>query len=220
MQKIEEFFREHINSENFLELKLPVNQEEMNTLIDKFMIYLKELKKWNKSYNLTSIDNEREIIIKHFLDSLLYLCYIPQKFAYIADIGSGAGFPGMPIAIARPYLHVTLIEPSWKKCAFLKNIKRKIGIKNVDVLQGKAEEVDKTYDIITTRALWSIKDFVKRCNALLKEEGYFIVSKSWRYEEEIKELSEEYRFEIKEFILPATEVSCREHKRFIIKIGK
>jgi len=87
------------------------NQEKCfnNEILEKFIIYLNELKKWNKTYNLTSIENNVEIIIKHFLDSLLYLCFIPEKQLSIADVGSGAGFPGVPIAIClRPDLKNSL----------------------------------------------------------------------------------------------------------------
>ena len=82
------------------------------------MTYLSELKKWNRAYNLTGLAKDEDIIIKHFLDSLLYLKAIPQGALQVADIGTGAGFPGIPITIIRPEIEMYLIEPSGKKVRF------------------------------------------------------------------------------------------------------
>lgn len=197
---------------------MPTDEKKILELIDKFIIYLRELQKWNKAYNLTSIEDEREIVLKHFIDSILYLYYIPERPLNIADVGSGAGFPGVPIAIIRPYLKISLIEYSWKKCAFLRNIKRRLELNNIEIIQSKAEEVNEKFDIVISRALWSIKDFIKNCSHLLKEEGYFLVSKSLKLQEELKELKPMPEIEIKEFILPNLSTSSKASKRFIIKI--
>lgn len=183
--------------------------------INKFILYLQELKKWNRAYNLTSIKDEREIIIKHFIDSLFYLSFIPQKPAEIADVGSGAGFPGIPLAIVNFQLTVTLIEPSWKKVAFLKNLKIKLKLNNIEILQTKAEDIHRKFDIVVSRALWSIKDFVENCKHLIKEDGFFLVSKSKKFEEELKNLSQGLKIEIKEFTLPFF-----NGQRYIVKIKK
>lgn len=183
------------------------------------MIYLRELKKWNKAYNLTSIDDDREIVIKHFIDSLLYTCFIEEGDLNLADVGSGAGFPGIPIAIARPSLKITLIEPSWKKCAFLKNIKRKLDLRNVTILQGRAEDLDEKFNIIVSRALWRIRDFVKNCSHMVKKGGFFLISKAVKIEEEINEIPPNFKIEIKEFELPDAYDFAKKSKRFIIKIN-
>lgn len=182
---------------SFLKQCLNLNDE---VAIEKFLIYLKELKKWNKAYNLTSIEDEKEIVVKHFLDSLFYLWFIPEKPFSITDVGSGAGFPGVPIAIVREDLKIALIEPSWKKVAFLKNLKRKLELKNIEVYQSKAEEVREKFDIVISRALWSIKEFVQRCKHLLKDGGFFLISKSLKLQQEIDELPKEYEVEIKSLI--------------------
>lgn len=197
---------------SFLKQCLNLNDE---VAIEKFLIYLKELKKWNKAYNLTSIEDEKEIVVKHFLDSLFYLWFIPEKPFSITDVGSGAGFPGVPIAIVREDLKIALIEPSWKKVAFLKNLKRKLELKNIEVYQSKAEEVREKFDIVISRALWSIKEFVQRCKHLLKDGGFFLISKSLKLQQEIDELPKEYEVEIKEFDLPVV-----DGKRYIVKINK
>ena len=103
--------------DGIIELGFTPSKEQINA----FMIYLSELKKWNKAYNLTGLEKDEDIIIKHFLDSLLYLKAIPNGEIRIADIGSGAGFPGIPIKILRPEIEMFLIEPSRKKSAFLKS---------------------------------------------------------------------------------------------------
>lgn len=197
---------------SFLKQCLNLNDE---VAIEKFLIYLKELKRWNKAYNLTSIEDEKEIVVKHFLDSLFYLWFIPEKPFSITDVGSGAGFPGVPIAIVREDLKIALIEPSWKKVAFLKNLKRKLELKNIEVYQSKAEEVREKFDIVISRALWSIKEFVQRCKHLLKDGGFFLISKSLKLQQEIDELPKEYEVEIKEFDLPVV-----DGKRYIVKINK
>jgi len=197
---------------DFLKLYLKLSDDAVS---DKFLIYLKELKKWNKTYNLTSIEDEKEIIVKHFLDSLLYLSFITEKSLNIADIGSGAGFPGMPIAIVREDLKISLIEPSWKKCVFLKNIKTKLELPNIEIYQAKSKEVEGKFDIVVSRALWSMKELIENCKHLLKENGYFLISKSLKLQEELKDLPKEYKVKIKEFDLPLI-----NGKRYIVRIEK
>ena len=87
------------------ELSFLCSEEQINA----FMTYLSELKKWNRAYNLTALKTDRDIIIKHFLDSILYLKVIPEKTLKIADAGTGAGFPGIPIKIMKPEIEITLI---------------------------------------------------------------------------------------------------------------
>lgn len=216
MEKIEDFFKKYIQGEIAEALNLTEN--EINQTISKFVVYLGELQKWNKAYNLTSITDEREIIVKHFIDSLLYLYYIPEKPLKLADIGSGAGFPGIPIAVVRPCLQIKLIEPSWKKSAFLKHVIRKLELKNTEVIQAKAQQIDEKFDIVISRALWSIKDFIENCSHLLKEKGYFIISKALKLQEELKESPSKFHIEIKEFILPEVNVFSERAKRAIIKL--
>ncbi|ACI21808.1 16S rRNA (guanine(527)-N(7))-methyltransferase RsmG [Thermodesulfovibrio yellowstonii] len=220
MKELKDFFKKCFSSILINSLKLPDDDKQIEVLADKFLFYLSELKKWNKAYNLTSIEDEKEIIVKHFIDSLLYLCFISENPLSIADIGTGAGFPGIPIAIVRPRAKITLIEPSWKKNAFLKNIKRKLELENIEIIKAKAEEIHNKFDIVISRALWSIKDFIKHCNHLLKKEGYFLISKSLKIDEEIQNLPERYNIEIREFELPDINSSQIGGKRYIIKIEK
>lgn len=110
--------------------------------ISKFMIYLNQLKEWNKTTNLTSIVKDEEIVIKHFIDSIAAIN--AERFidgSLIFDIGSGAGFPGIPIKILRPDLRLVLVEPSKKKSSFLRYIIGLLKLENVDVFEGSLEQL-------------------------------------------------------------------------------
>lgn len=216
MQNIEDILRESFTHEKVKTIGLLNHIEEF---ISPFTVYLMELKRWNRAYNLTSIEDEKEIVIKHFVDSLLYISFVPEEILTVADVGSGAGFPGVPIAIVRPTVEITLIEPSWKKSAFLKNIKYKLKLTNVEILQARAQEVSKKFDIVVSRALWSIKDFIKNCSHLIKEGGFLLISKSVKIDEELKEVGSYAKIEIKDFVLPQPPDFLKELKRFIVKIS-
>ncbi|MGE5239541.1 MAG: 16S rRNA (guanine(527)-N(7))-methyltransferase RsmG [Chloroflexota bacterium] len=160
-------------------------------LITAFAVYLSELKKWNRAYSLTSLKDDRDIIVKHFFDSLLFLRVIPSGRERLADVGSGAGFPGLPLALVRPDIEVALVEPSRKKCAFLRHITRKLGTGNVEVLESRAEEIrDRRFDCIVTRALFSIAELAKRSGHLLERGGCFILSKGPKLKRELETLPE------------------------------
>lgn len=174
--------------------------------IKAFMTFLSELKKWNRAYNLTGLKSDKDIIIKHFLDSLLYLKVIPvylvrkQKKSTvinalkIADAGTGAGFPGIPIKIMRPEIDITLIESSKKKTAFLRHILRVLSLNRVKVLDERVENLgrkyEKTYDVIVSRATFKIEDFIKKTCPYVKENGVLVLSKGPKVFEEIKELKD------------------------------
>jgi 16S rRNA (guanine527-N7)-methyltransferase len=117
--------------------------------------YLAELDAWRKKINLTGNLSSVELVT-HTLESLLANDLIAHG-ARVVDIGSGAGFPGLPIAIARPDLHMTLVEPRRKKCAFLRHVARTLGLANVSVFEGRVQEVGgQTFHTATTRALGDI----------------------------------------------------------------
>jgi len=159
--------------------------------IDAFLIYLAELKKWNRAYSLTALKTEEDIVIKHFLDSALYLRAIPRNALKLADIGTGAGFPGIPIKIIRPHIEMNLIESSRKKAAFLRHILRSIGLDSIEVLEGRIEDLGKeherNHDIIVSRATFNIKEFLDIACPYLKEDGMLIISKGPRVSKELEE---------------------------------
>ncbi|MCL4457229.1 MAG: 16S rRNA (guanine(527)-N(7))-methyltransferase RsmG [Nitrospirae bacterium] len=180
----------------------------------KFETYLHELKKWNRAYNLTALKDDEEIITKHFLDSLLYLKVIPEGQLSICDIGSGAGFPGIPMAIVRPELTVALIEPSRKKTAFLRHMKNRLSLQNIEVIESRIEDVkDRLFDIAVTRALFSVGDLIKKAGHILKEDGFFVLNKGPKFEDEIKDISGDVKFEIFPIALPGASL-----QRNLIKV--
>ncbi len=179
--------------------------EPSDSVISSFDKYLHELKKWNRAYNLTALKKDEDIIVKHFFDSLLYLKVIPEGQWNICDIGSGAGFPGMPMAIVRPELSLTLIEPSRKKSAFLRHMKKNLSLNNVEVMESRVEDVkDSLFDIAVTRALFSINDLTKKAGHILKKDGFFVLSKGPKFEDEIGRIPDNIKFEVITASLPAT----------------
>jgi 16S rRNA (guanine527-N7)-methyltransferase len=149
-----------------------------------FLLYLKQLKIWNQSFNLTAITKDEEVIIKHFIDSLAALRAVNiETGSHIIDIGAGAGFPGIPLKIVRPDLRMTLVEPVQKKSAFLHFIVGLLQLKNVLVFQGtielfrNARLTSTTYDYITSRAL-SPSLIFRNAQNFLTEQGKAILYSS------------------------------------------
>ncbi len=174
--------------------------------IDTFMIFLHELKKWNRVYSLTALKTDEDIIIKHFLDSILYLKAISPsplrgegwgEGLKIADAGTGAGFPGIPIKIIKPELDMTLIESSRKKSVFLRHIIRILKLNGISVLNNRIERLgkryEKTYDVIVSRATFKIRDFLKKACPYIKEDGWLVLSKGPKVSEETNFLGEVHR---------------------------
>lgn len=157
--------------------------------IESFIVYLSELKKWNRAYNLTGLKSVRDIIVKHFLDSLLFIKVFPAGILTVADIGSGAGFPGIPIKIVAPDLEMFLIEPSKKKAAFLSHIRNKLGLKNLVIIEERIEDAGGIrVDVAVTRALFSVGEFIEKTRDMLNENGVLILNKGPRVENELEGL--------------------------------
>jgi 16S rRNA (guanine527-N7)-methyltransferase len=184
------------------ELGIPYTEEH----ITAFMTYLSELKKWGRAFNLTSLKTDRDIIIKHFLDSLLYLTIIPEGALKLADIGAGAGFPGVPVKIIRPEIETVLVESSRKKAAFLRNIIRHLRLADIHVLEQRIEHLGKEYknkyDIIASRATFSMREFLTKACPYVKEQGIAILNKGPKISKECKELEESpfYKDAVKEIL--------------------
>ena len=156
--------------------------------IEAFATYLNMLKEWNNFFNLTAIVDDEQIVEKHFLDSLIPLKYVSLKDKKIIDIGTGAGFPGMVIAIALPEAKITLLEPNNKKIRFLKAVKEKLRLENVIIIAGRAEtenELREEYDFAIARAVKQLNILVELSTPLLKVKGFFIAMKSSSVNEEI-----------------------------------
>ena len=151
--------------------------------IESFEVYLKELLKWNQKINLTAIRSERGIVLKHFLDSLSVQAYLP-KYSSILDIGSGAGFPGIPLKIIQPTLEMTLIDSVRKKVDFQRHIIRALGLKGIEAIHGRVQDkgilqsLGERFDITLSRAFSDLRTLLILSFPFLKEGGMVIAMKS------------------------------------------
>lgn len=159
-------------------------------LIEKLEIYLATLKKWNRVYNLTAINEDSEIIVKHFLDSLSVNQYI-QNSGRILDVGTGAGFPGLILALFNPEKSFVLVDGVSKKISFLQEMIGKLNLKNVIAVHTKVEQynVAEQFDIIISRAFADIKKMTKLTSHLIKDGGKFIAMKGPDVMSELDDIS-------------------------------
>lgn len=178
---------------NRLELeKLLIETFEIKeqSVLDSLYIYYEMLYETSKVMNLTTIVELEEAYIKHFYDSLLMSKVVDlTKELKLADIGTGAGFPGLVIKIVYPNLKVTLIEPIGKRCKFLQSVIDRLELKDIYVINERAEDAIKKYresfDIVTARAVASLNILSEICVPFVKINGLFIALKGSSYQEEI-----------------------------------
>ncbi len=193
--------------------------------IKKLDTYRKLLEEWNKSINLTSITEEEEVYLKHFYDSICLVKAVDlNEILTLCDLGTGAGFPGIVLKILFSDLKVTLLEPIIKKCKFLIEVIDKLNLKNVIVVNDRAENYAKNkrefYDIVTCRAVSHLKIISELSIPMLKVNGYFIPLKGIISEEinESDKILQKLNSKIEtiiEYNLPVENA-----KRTIIKIKK
>ena len=150
------------------------------------------LHKWNKAYNLTSVRDPQEMLVKHILDSLVVSPYLHgDRFI---DVGTGPGLPGLPLAIINPSKQFVLLDSLGKRISFIRNAIRELGLTNVTPVLSRVEEYqpEDKFDGVLSRAFASLKDMADWCNHLPKENGYFYALKGIYQEDEINELNEKY----------------------------
>ncbi len=161
---------------------------------DSFDLYLRELLKWNEKMNLTAIRSEREIVLKHFLDSLSVLPHLPE-ISSLLDIGSGAGFPGIPLKMVQPSLKVTLIDSVLKKVDFQSHIIRTLGLKGIKALHGRIQDrvilqsFEGRFDAVIARAFSDLERLLLLGFPFLKGGGILLAMRGKRGKEELRELS-------------------------------
>jgi 16S rRNA (guanine527-N7)-methyltransferase len=161
-----------------------------------FETYYKELLTWNKKINLVSVRSDLDIPIKHFIDSLTLLPYIKSKTGQVLDIGSGAGFPGIPLKIALNSLTVVLLESSRKKSSFLKHIIRSLNLTDITVINNRGEILmeDETYrgrfEAVISRATFKLPQLLRIGGFFLSPNGSLIAMKSKRSDEELTEAAD------------------------------
>ncbi len=157
----------------------------------KLSLFMKLLKEWNEKFNLTAICDDEEIYEKHFIDSLTLNNFVSLENKKLCDIGTGAGFPGIPLAIFNPSLNVTLVESIGKKVSFLEEVKKRLNLDNVTVIKSRAEEIKskEQFDYITARAVTELNVLLELSIPLLKVNGSLIAYKLFEVEDEIKRAS-------------------------------
>lgn len=166
--------------------------------LQKFFLYKDILKEWNEKINLTAIEEDRDIIIKHFIDSLSIMPYINKQISIInspspacklIDIGTGAGFPGIPLKIANPPINVTLLDSLDKRVKFLNEVITKLGLRSIKSVHGRAEDYGmnadfrEQHDLAVARAVASLPVLLEYCLPFVKVGGVFIAMKGSSIEE-------------------------------------
>lgn len=149
--------------------------------------FVQLLDKWNKAYNLTSVRNPDEMLVKHIMDSLVVSPYL-QGNCFI-DVGTGPGLPGIPLAIANPDKQFVLLDSLGKRITFIKNALRELSIANVVPVQSRVEEfTERQFDGVLSRAFASLNDMVDWCNHLPNKNGKFYALKGLYDEEEVQQI--------------------------------
>jgi len=172
-------------------LGLSLSRQQHYALLD----YVALMQKWNRVYNLTAIRDPQRMISHHLLDSLAIVPHIHA--ANVLDVGSGAGLPGIPLAIARPDISVTMLDSNQKKTAFIQQAIAELGLKNAQAVNERVEnwQAPRLFDAIVSRAFADLSDFVRQTQHLLVPGGKFAAMKGLRPDMEIAKLPDAFKVE-------------------------
>ena len=173
-----------ILAQGIAEADLPIDEQKQQ----KLLAYLMLMQKWNKVHNLTAVRDADEMVVLHLLDSLVVLPFIDGKA--LLDVGSGAGLPGIPLAICLPDLKVTVIDSNNKKVSFMRQSKAELGIDNLEVLGGRVEEIapNRKFDMVISRAFSDLDLFISLTHQLCDAQGKWLAMKGVYPEAELAEL--------------------------------
>lgn len=203
-----------------LEIVLSENQ------VKKFYEYMLLLLEWNEKINLTSITDKKDIVLKHFVDSITICKYIPEN-AKLLDVGTGAGFPGIPVKIVRDDVEVVLLDSLNKRILFLDDVIDKLDMKNIQAVHGRAEEFGRnkdfrqSFDVVTSRAVANMAVLSEYLIPFSKLGGKCVIMKGADFEEELNNSKKAIKVlggkinSVDEFVLPASDM-----KRTIIVVDK
>lgn len=181
--------KEKIRS-SFEKLNLALSEEQA----EKFYDYYRLLVEWNEKINLTAITDFEQVLLKHFIDSCA-LCKAldMEKIQTVIDVGTGAGFPGVPLKIVFPHLKITLLDSLNKRIVFLDEIAKQLSLNNVETVHGRAEEAGhnkkyrEQYDLCVSRAVANLSVLMEYCTPFVKTDGLFVSYKSGEVEEEAEQ---------------------------------
>ena len=183
-----EYFQ--LMKEASLEVGLDLTEQQYN----QFIMYMRLLQEWNEKINLTAITEDEEVIKKHFIDCIkAFKSNAVKNAKTVVDVGTGAGFPGLPIAIMNPNIKVTLLDSLNKRINFLDTVIAKLGLKNVITIHSRAEdgarkqEFRENFDVATSRAVANMAVLSEFCLPYVKLNGYFVALKGPAVDEEIND---------------------------------
>lgn len=164
-------------------------------LAEPLLQYLTLLQKWNHTYNLTAIHDIETMISRHVLDSLAIIPWVQGP--KVIDVGSGAGLPGIPLAITQPHLQLVLLDSNGKKTRFLSTVKRTLALNNIEVIQSRVESYHPTtgFDTVVSRAFSRLSQMVTWTEHLIAPNGIWLAMKGMPSEDELRELVHPYRVE-------------------------
>ncbi len=182
----------------------------------KLICYLELLQTWNRVFNLTTITDTREMVYLHLIDSLIISPYLHGKD--MLDVGTGAGLPGIPLAILHPETHWTLLDKNSKKTRFLVQTIAELGLKNISVIHSRTEDFHPSinFDTILSRALGTIRMFVETTAHLLQPDGIFLAMKGKYPHDELADLPSEF---IVQAVIPL-QIKGMNVERHVIRIQR
>ena len=218
--EFEEFMKDLVNKAK--EIGISLNEEQ----VKKFYDYMLVLLDWNEKINLTAITDVKEIILKHFIDSITICKYIPEN-SKLLDVGTGAGFPGIPVKIIRDDVTIVLLDSLNKRILFLEDVIEKLKLTNIIAVHGRAEEFGKNkkfrqcFDIVTSRAVANMAVLSEYLLPFVKIDGKAVIMKGSECEEELKDAEKAISVlggklkAVDKFFLPSSDI-----KRSIIVLDK